>query len=482
MTIKDCQPQAVFSMFEALAAIPRGSGKEKKVSDWIVSEGKKLGLDVYQDEAHNVIIKKPGTAGYEQSAPVILQGHMDMVCEKEEGLDFDFETDGIRLLVEGDFLTADGTTLGGDDGVAVAMMLALLAAKDVAHPPIEAVFTSDEEAGMNGIRALDCTKLSGRRLINLDSEEEGHILSCCAGGMKSVTSLPLDWEKAKEGSCFLELFLTGLAGGHSGSDIHLQRANAHRLMGRLLQRLMEKAQVQVAHVHGGNMDNAIARSCRAIIVCDGAQEATVKTEAALWLAQMQDEYAGAEHAMELQVTEGQAQDAAMKEDCAKKVVALLTLTPFGVQTMSLAMPGLVESSNNLGIVRTTKEAFTLTCAGRSSVKSRKEFLSRRLSALADLVGASYSEHGDYPAWEYEAHSPLRETMVTVYEQLFGQKPQVDAIHAGLECGMFAQNIAGIDMASIGPNMYDVHTTKERLSISSVERTWRYLQEILRNLK
>lgn len=480
--LQQLEPQAVFSVFEALSAIPRGSGKEKKVSDWIVSEGKKLGLCVYQDEAHNVIIKKPGTTGYEQSAPVILQGHMDMVCEKEEGLDFDFETDGLRLMVDGDFVTADGTTLGGDDGIAVAMMLAILASKDMAHPPIEAVFTSDEEAGMNGIRALDCAQLSGRRLINLDSEEEGHILSCCAGGMKAITSLPLHWEKAKADSCFLELFLNGLAGGHSGSDIHLQRANAHQLMGRLLGRLRNEAGVAVVSVNGGNMDNAIARSCRAVVACGAEEVEMVKEKAALWLKEMEAEYAGAENDMALDVTKAEAQEEVLTDDCAQKVVALLTLTPFGVQTMSLAMPGLVESSNNLGIVRTSKEAFTVTCAGRSSVESRKHFLSDRLSTLASLMGASYSEHGDYPAWEYEANSPLRETMVTVYEQLFGQKPQVDAIHAGLECGMFAKSIPGIDMASIGPDLFDVHTTKERMSISSVARTWQYLQEILRNLK
>ena len=474
-------PRGVFTAFEEISAIPRGSGNEKNISRFIAETGKNLGLDVYEDKAYNVIIKKPATPGKEGLAPVILQGHMDMVCEKEPGKDFDFKKDPIQLIVDGDYLRADGTTLGADDGIAVAMMLALLKEGGIEHPPLELVFTADEEAGMGGAMALKTAHLTGRRLINLDSEEEGHLLSCCAGGMKTVTRLPILWREARLGYVWLSFEISGLMGGHSGSDIHLQRANAHQLMGRLLTRLLAETDFWVAQIHGGNMDNAIARSCRLVgcVALDQAEKAQQLGEA--WLAEMRQEYGQTEPDMTLTIQETVEGEQVFDQDTAKKAAALLLLTPYGVQTMSLSMPGLVESSNNIGIIRTGEDALAVTCAARSGMESRKRLLSDRLRALAHVLGASYSEHGDYPAWEFSAQSPLRQTMVDCYEKLFGQAPQVDAIHAGLECGLFAKKIPGIDMVSIGPDMLDVHTTKERLSIASVERTWRYLLEILKTL-
>ncbi|MCI8342767.1 MAG: aminoacyl-histidine dipeptidase [Firmicutes bacterium] len=476
------EPKEVFDIFEKISGIPRGSGNEKAVSDFIANEGRSAGLSVYQDEACNVIIKKEGTEGYENSPTVMLQGHIDMVCEKDAETVHDFMKDGIKLVVNDEYVSASKTTLGADNGIAVAYMLAILKSHDIAHPPLEAVFTADEESGMSGARALDTSKLSGKRLINIDSEEEGHILSCCAGGMRASVKIPVEWECAKDGVA-AKITIKGLKGGHSGADIHLQRANANKLMGRLVKFLKDKMDISFGELEGGNMDNAIPRESWATAVIGRGLENRLDELCASFSALCDREYRGVDDGITVETLfVEKLPQKVFAESSLKKVVAAITLVPCGVRTMSADIEGLVESSNNLGIMRTDSSGVLLTCALRSSSGIRKSLIESELREMAFLVGGAIETHGEYPAWEYNPNSELREIMAKTYKFLFGKDAKIDAIHAGLECGILGEKIKGLDMVSIGPDIENAHTPMERLSISSAERTWKYLKETLKNLK
>lgn len=477
---KDLEPRAVFSFFEEIAGIPHGSGNTKAISDYCVDFAKKRGLFVRQDDQNNVIIKKPGTPGYEESEPVILQGHLDMVCEKAEGCTLDFAKDGLRLYVEGDFLKALGTTLGGDDGIAVAYALALLDADDICHPPLEVVFTVDEEVGMLGAESVDLTEIQGRRLLNIDSDQEGYFLTSCAGGLRADCRLPVSREKVFGRCCQLKLH--GLFGGHSGSEIHKERANAVMTAGRVLKALREEVAFSLVDLGGGLMDNAIPRECSARLVVPGDPSALTPL-VDQWQDILKKEYSSSDPDITVSLTmEEEGDFSALDARSLSKALFLLRNVPYGIQHMSREIPGLVETSLNPGIMKLHEEQLQLSFSLRSSVTSRKYEMLDRLEFLTEFLGGEVETSGDYPAWEYRADSPLRRLMTDTYRELFQREPIIEAIHAGLECGIFSGKLPGLDCISFGPDNYDIHTPQERLSISSTQRVWKLIVEFLKRAK
>ncbi len=483
MISKNLRPERVFYYFEQLSSIPRGSGNEKAVGEYCISVAKRLGLSVYSDEYNNVIIRKPATEGYENAPGVIIQGHLDMVCEKNDKTEHDFKKDPIRLVIDGDWLTADGTTLGGDDGIAVAIGLALLEAKDIEHPMLECLFTANEEFDMSGARGLDVSHLMGKQLINIDSEEEGIFVVSCCGGAKAHIVIPAVWEDVPEELMPVKIKIAGLAGGHSGSDIHLQRANANKLMGRVLRQIGKSLYYRLESINGGLMDNAITRECSAAIYIDRADIDELGDLCAQFQMIFNNEYAGSEKditviADMVEETKGKALDVKTSNN----VIYALNLVPYGVERVSLDIEGLVETSNNPGIVKTNNDSIEIVSAVRSSVATIKYDMLERLSMIAELAGGRLNLRSQYPGWEYKRVSPLREVCVEAYKEMFGSEPKIEAIHAGLECGLLSGKANDIDMISIGPDMRNVHTPDERLSIQSVERTWNYIKFVLSKLK
>ena len=471
------EPGAVFAYFEELSAIPHGSGNTKAISDYLVTFAKEHSLKYIQDELGNVILFHPGTVGYEEHPPVILQGHMDMVCEKDADAVIDMEKEGLDITHNGEYVFAKGTTLGGDDGIAVAYALALLADNTIPHPPLEVIVTVDEEIGLLGANAIDVSMLKGRTLINIDSDEEGVFTVSCAGGATASIALPAE-RRAVYGPC-VRLTVEGLQGGHSGVEIDKGRANANKLMGELLGRIQKEMPLCLTSIGGGTKDNAIPRTCQATMVVMGLHPERINVIAEELQAEVRAQYEEPEA-----VIRGDDVDAlggnALTTEATAKVIALLCAVPNGVQAMSADIPGLVQTSLNLGILE-MDNALRMTFSVRSSKGAEKQGLLLRLSELAAFYGGQYGQAGEYPAWEYRADSPLRDTMVRTYTRMFGEEPQVIAIHAGLECGLFSEKLPGLDSVSVGPNMPDIHTSRERLEIASVERTWRFLLEVLKQL-
>ncbi len=465
--LKGLRPERVFYYFEELCKIPHGSGNTDKISDYCIKVAKGLGLDCEKDGHNNVIIRKSASFGYENHETVILQGHLDMVCEKEPDCNIDFERDGLALKIDGDFVYAEGTTLGGDDGIAVAMVLAVLEDKGLKHPPLEALFTTDEETGMYGAEGLDASCLKGKTLINLDSEEEGILTVSCAGGARAKIELPLKRGDI-EYPCY-KLTVCGLIGGHSGAEIDKGRLNSNITMGRLLKSL--PFNYNIIDIHGGLKDNAIPRVTEATVACDGDiykvckefEEANrVNTDSGLTVT-------------------AQSLGAAacgFDRESSTAIADFLCTVPNGIQAMSKNIDGLVETSLNLGILEVKENTLTATFAVRSSVNGEKEALLKRLCEVAKRFGGSFDSHAHYPAWEYRRDSRLRDTMAKAYERLYGTSPRIEAIHAGLECGLLSGKIADLDAVSFGPNLYDIHTTRERMSVSSVSRTYEYLLFVL----
>ena len=471
------EPASVFSYFEQICAIPHGSGNTKPISDFLVAFAKEQGLRYIQDEANNVIWFAPGPAGYEDHAPVILQGHMDMVCEKDEDCPLDMEKDGLDLAFDAEYVYAKGTTLGGDDGIALAYAMAILSDRSIPHPPLEIIITVDEEIGMLGADVIDLSELKGRTLINIDSEEEGIFTVSCAGGATATIRMPME-RRAVYGPC-VRLVVDGLQGGHSGVEIHKNRANANKVMGELLNRVQQIMPVCLTAFSGGAKDNAIPRSCQATMVMLGMNPERINGICEELQAQIRKEYEEPEAVIYGENVDALGGNALSAEQTAK-VIGLLCAAPNGVQKMSEAIPGLVQTSLNLGIAK-LEDQMRMTFAVRSSVNAEKQELLAQLTELARFHDAEYSQMGDYPAWEYKAESPLRDTMTRVYQTMFQAPPEVVAIHAGLECGLLSEKLPGLDCVSIGPDMQDIHTSREKLSIASTERTWRFLLEVLRQL-
>lgn len=471
------EPGSVFGYFEEICAIPHGSRNTKAVSDYVVDFAKAHGLRYVQDEMNNVIVYGPGTCGLENHPTVILQGHLDMVCEKDSDCPIDMATQGLDVTHDGQFVFAKGTTLGGDDGIAIAMGLALLADPTIPHPPVELVCTTEEEIGLLGADAMDMSVLQGRTMINLDSEAEGIFTVSCAGGCTATIELPVE-RRAVYGPC-IRLSVDGLQGGHSGADIHRKRANANKVMGEFLSRIQKLMPLCLTSFTGGSKGNAIPRSCRVNLVAMGIHLERINEIAQTLQEEIRAEYDEPEAVIQAFDVDALGGNSLTTESTAK-VISLLCSAPNGVQKWSADIPGLVQTSLNLGIAK-LGDRFSVTFSVRSSVNAEKKELLEQLRALAGMLDGTYSQDGEYPAWEYRKESHLRDTMVPIYRELFGAEPRVEAIHAGLECGLFSERLSGLDCVSIGPDILDIHTSRERLDIASVQRTWRFLLEVLKAL-
>lgn len=473
--LEGLEPKNVFRFFEEMCAIPHGSGNTKAISDWCVAFAKARGLEHYQDNLNNVIIIKEATPGYENAGAVIFQGHLDMVCEKDADCHKDMAREGLDLVVDGDYVYARGTTLGGDDGIAIAMALAILDDDSIPHPRLEAVFTVDEEIGMLGAVDLDVAPLKGKTLINVDSEDEGVFTVSCAGGNITRCRVPIA-RAAFEGTA-LTIRVDGLQGGHSGVEIHKGRANACMVLGRALRAAGKAAPMRLIRVDGGLKDNAIPALAEAQIV--SADAAAVRQALAELEANLKTEFRVTDPGIRLGAEPCQASMTPMDADSTGKVLCFLSCVPNGVQVMSADIAGLVQTSLNLGILKTGEDAVDASFCVRSSVDSEKQMVKDRLACLTEQLGGTASFSGDYPGWAYLEDSALRELMIEVYREQYGSDPKVEAIHAGVECGMFAGKIPGLDAVSIGPDLLEIHTPRERMSVPSVQRLWKFILEVLR---
>ena len=484
--LESLQPSKVFNFFEEIAAIPHGSKNTKLISDYVVSVAKRHNLKYIQDDSNNVVVYMDacftGTdvSDANDMDTVILQGHLDMVCEKTDDSDFDFSCEGLRLNVEDGFLKAEGTTLGGDDGIAVAYMLALMDSDDIPHPPLELVFTVDEEIGMLGAQAFDMSTLSGKKLLNIDSEDEGHLLVSCAGGATATLHFPI-LRRGAQGDKY-RIVVSGLKGGHSGVEIDKGRANADIVLGKLLQSIFfVDDTMRVITVRGGLKDNAIPVKAEAFIV--SKNETEVKTEVSRFLEEYRESYKYADPDLSITIEKVNVNSDVYPLDEAANLSFVMAYgsLPNGVIKMSEDIEGLVQTSLNLGIMDTFSEEITLSFSVRSSVNKEKEALIVELAAIVQSAGGTMTVEGEYPAWEYKEESKLRDVMTAKYEEMFQEKMVVEAIHAGVECGLFVDSIEGLDAVSFGPNIYDIHTPKERLDIASTERTWNFILAVLKDL-
>ncbi len=474
-------PQTVFYYFEEICKIPHGSGNTRMISDYLVSFAQKRKLEYYQDDLGNVIIIKPATAGYEEAAPVMLQGHMDMVAVKQPDCKLDMEKEGLQLQVMGDMISAKGTSLGGDDGIALAYGLAVLADESLKHPRLELVITVDEEVGMDGARAIDLTPCRAKTLINLDSEEEGIFWAGCAGGAR--VNCYRDYLTGKQTGEFCKIKISGLTGGHSGAEIHKERGNACILLVRALRHISQSLSFALVSLKGGLADNAIPRTAEAEILLDNEYD---KLQEAITL--LQEEFAAeladkdAQVLLEAERIEAHQTIEALSHRDTIQMLHFLCALPNGVQAMSSTMPGLVETSLNLGILQLKDGKFSAAVSVRSSYQSAKKALIERLQSIAHLAGVQSEISGDYPGWVYQKDSPLQRKMIALYQKMYEVCPKVEAIHAGLECGIFADKIKGLDCVSIGPDMKNIHTTEEELSISSSERVYLFLVKLLEEMR
>lgn len=479
--LKGLEPESVFRNFETLTQIPRESGNEEAVANYLESFAQKLGLEVVRETSNNIIITKPATPGYEHSKSVILQGHTDMVCVKLDTLDFDFNTQPIPIVIEGDWIKTKGTTLGADNGVAVAIAMSILESTTLEHPKIIALFTTAEETGMDGVIALDPEHVKGDVLINLDSEEEGTLLASCAGGVNNIADLKISFTNRMLPLAY-ELVIAGLAGGHSGAEIDKNRANAIKLIGRTLSIFKAHFPYELYEIYGGEKMNSIAKRSVMKFTVDHENKYLLEDLVESIEATFKNEYEVADPGIRLELKKTQVPEQVFSQTTRDAIEKLLRLTPFGVYTMSAGMPGLVESSNNLGVLEQFGDTLKLTNAVRSSVNSKKQELNEVMALVCEAAGAENSLMADYPEWSFKVESPTRELMKTTYHDLYDKELKVDAIHAGLECGFLKEKVGDIDMISLGPDMHDVHTPFERLSISSTARTYEFLCEVLKRMK
>jgi len=478
--VNSLKPTEVFKYFQEICKIPHGSANTKAISDYCVSFAKSNGYKYVQDRADNVIIYADGTKGYEKSETVIIQGHLDMVCDKTSDCEKDMTIQPITLCTDGEFVFAKNTTLGGDDGIAVAYMLALLADKSIPHPPIEALFTADEEIGMLGATALDSTLLRGTRLINIDSEEEGILTVSCAGGVRAICSIGFNTEKNK--GDFYKITISGLTGGHSGVDINKGRLNANKLLGRMLNYLHQEVNFKLCSVSGGKKDNTIPNEATATICINSDDTNRFYTAVKHFSNMVVKEFHITEPHLKISCSKTINTGKCMDYHSTQKILFCLLQIPNGVQTMSPDIPDMVQTSLNLGILNTESNRVTLSFLLRSNAATGKQALVQKLQSFINYLGGYIDFRADYPAWEYRADSRLRDIMIGTYYELYGNEPVVTAIHAGLECGILAGKIKNMDGVSFGPNLYNVHTPKEKMEISSVERCWEYFKEVLKNLR
>ncbi len=473
----------IFKYFEEISRVPRGSYHNEKISAYLVDFAKEHKLEYRTDEACNVVIKKPGSADAAGKPPVMLQGHMDMVCVSEDGT-HDFEREGLELRVDGDYIEAKGTTLGGDDGIALAYILAILDSDEYSHPPIEAVFTTDEEVGMEGAAALDTSDLKAEQLINIDNEEEGVLLVSCAGG--ASVDVEFTGERKEAAGAFVKVSVSGLAGGHSGTEIDKHPLNASILLGRLLATAFARVPFRLVSFSGGDKDNVITREASARLYCEANVSKLCEDLAELSEA-LTEEVRSQEPALEVAVSEPeQGTELCFDETFTRAVLSFLNLVITGVQVYSADVPGMVESSLNMGIAGTYEGGLRLGFAVRSQKKTYKDYMIDKVRGLAKLVAGEddfvrTAVRGNYPAWDYRRDSRLRDLMVREFKACFGREPKVQGIHAGLECGLLSEKMPELDIVSIGPEIRDIHTVKERMSISSAKKNFDYILRVLAEL-
>lgn len=468
--IQGYEPKRVFEIFEDICAIPHGSGNESGVADYICRFAEKNSLFCLRDETGNVFVRKNATAGYEDAEPVLLQGHMDMVCEKNSDSTHDFLRDGLSLSVKDGFLWADGTTLGADNGIAVAMMLALLETNS--HPTLECLFTVEEETGLAGAKGFDCSVVTARQMINLDSEEDYQVTAGCAGGCRTEIDFEYCAKDIPEGYECLDISVTGLSGGHSGAEIHCGKTNAIIAMGRLLGAAYEADKFSLVSVICNGKDNAIARECFATVATNNTEalKSAILTEA----EKIRPELCADDTGFTVTVNRANKADKGLDDNTTRNIITLLLSIKTGVLKMSNQIAGLVEYSRNVGVVETDKQRIKITFSSRSSVEAQLDLSCRELDLLCEALGAECHHYARYPGWEYSPISPLRDRYISAFKKIYGKDLTVGVIHAGLECGILSSKMNGMDIISIGPNMHDIHSPCEHLDLASCERVWNVL--------
>ena len=478
MEVRNLEPSALWNNFADLNAVPRASKKETQVIAFMMAFGEQLGLETVQDGIGNVVIKKPASSGMENRQTVVLQSHLDMVHQKNGDTDFDFATQGIDMFIDEDWVRARGTTLGADNGIGVATIMSLLAATDIPHPALEAMFTIDEETGMTGAKELDPANFSGKILLNLDTEEDDELTIGCAGGIDTNTSYNYEAQPANTVSTSFQITIKGLMGGHSGMDIHKGRANANKLMNRLLFSLLQRIHFQLSALDGGSLRNAIPRESNAVVVVPLENIALFHSSLAEFKELIHAEYQSVEAGLRISATEIAPAIHVISHEELVKIINAIYALPNGVFRMSPDIAGLVEASSNLARVVIKEGLFTTQSLQRSSVESTKTDVSNAIRAAFENIGAVVEQGGDYPGWKPNADSDILRLMVKLYETRFEQAPKVEACHAGLECGIIGGHLPGMDMISFGPTIHGAHSPDERVQISSVQKFWGYLLAVL----
>lgn len=479
--IRQLEPRALWSNFASLNEVPRPSKGEERVIAFMKAFGEKLGLETIVDAVGNVVVKKPATPGMEGRPTVILQSHLDMVHQKNADTDFDFSSEGIRSYVDGEWVKAEGTTLGADNGIGVAAIMVLLQSDDIPHPPLEALFTIDEETGMTGAKGLDENLLEGKVLLNLDSEEDGELTIGCAGGIDTNTRMSYLEATSDEGSVGFLIKVRGLRGGHSGLDIHLGRGNANKLMNRLLYKTTYAYGLRISSLDGGSLRNAIPRESTALVAVDGAKKEGFLQDFNTRKADIQREFSSVEPGLDISIQEVRAPVKAMHPSGQEKVLNAIYAVPNGVFRMAPDIPGLVETSSSLARAIVRDGEFITQSLQRSSIESGKMDVANAVRAAFEMAGATVENSGSYPGWAPNTGSNILKVMESLYEGLFGRKPQVAACHAGLECGIIAEHYPGLDMISFGPTIRHPHSPDEKVNIASVQKFWKLLTSVLEKM-
>ena len=480
--LKGLKPEAVWGYFEEICQVPRPSKKEEKIGAWLMEFARKHQLDARQDEAGNVLISKPATSGKEQVPTVVLQSHMDMVCEKNSDTVHDFDKDPIVPYIDGEWVKAKGTTLGADDGIGMAAALAVLTSTEIQHGPIECLFTVDEETGLTGAFALQAGFFTGKILLNLDSEDEGEIFIGCAGGVDTVVRLPYEKSTTSDDQFAVQIAVKGLQGGHSGDDINKGRGNAIKILNRFLWDINQKYGISVACFEGGNLRNAIAREATAVIVFDRKLKENIRVDFNVYAAEMEEVWKITEPGLTMELGSVDLPMEVLTTHSTTSLLNALYACPHGVFSMSYRMPGMVETSTNLASIRFIEEnTILITTSQRSDVDSEKFNIAHMVASVFNMVGAEVKHGEGYPGWAPNPNSEVLKVAVESYKRLFSQEPIVRSIHAGLECGLFLEKYPGMDMISFGPTLRGVHSPDEKINIETVEKWWRHLVDILEHV-
>lgn len=480
MTIEELEPKEIWSQFKKICDIPHPSGKEERIGKFLQEFGKSHGFQTESDEVGNVLIRKKAAKGRENAPSVVLQAHMDMVCEKNAGTAHDFDNDPIKTIVEGDWLKAEGTTLGADDGIGVAAMLAILSSDTIQHGPIECLFTVDEERGLTGAQHVKSNWIQSNKLINLDSEEDGRFCIGCAGGIDTVAYFDIQRVAAPKNAFFLKIYVKGLQGGHSGDDINKGRGNAIKILSRFLWQESKKFPLYLCDIEGGNLHNAIPREANATICIDWNQKETIRIDLNHFIQTMEEEYP-TEKALTIDLESTESADTVYEQEGSTRLINALYACPHGVIEMSKELENLPETSTNLASIKNKEGKIVVATSQRSSVNSKKHDIKDRVEAVFSLAGAKVTHSDGYPGWKPNLNSDIKKLVAESYEKLFGEKPHVGAIHAGLECGLIIEKYPNMDMISIGPTIIGNHSPAERCEIPTVQKHWKHLVYILENI-